>query len=220
MGKHSAHLVWDWNGTLLDDIHAVIEATNASFAEIGLEPITLERYRDLYCVPVPRFYERLMGRLPTDAEWAVMDEVFHRHYWQRADACGLAAGAAELLAKRQAAGRTQSLLSLAPHEHLIPIVRRHGIEARFTRVDGRIGGSHTGKTEHMVRHLAALEGVAADRIVVIGDAVDDAVAAHHVGARAVLYSGGSHSTASLLLAGVPVVDTLAEAVLVAEEMLE
>ncbi|MFI2366808.1 HAD family hydrolase [Streptomyces sp. NPDC018833] len=217
-GNHSAHLVWDWNGTLLDDIGAVIEATNVAFAEIGLEQITLERYRELYCVPVPRFYERLMGRLPTDDEWLVMDAAFHRHYWARADACSLAAGAAELLVRRQESGLTQSLLSLAPHEHLIPIVRRHGIEERFVRVDGRLGASVTGKAEHMVRHLSALEGVASDRVVVIGDAADDAVAAGHVGAKAVLYTGGSHSRRSLEKAGAPVVDSLEEAVAVAEEL--
>ncbi|MET7362618.1 HAD family hydrolase [Streptomyces sp. NPDC005562] len=213
-----AHIVWDWNGTLLHDIHAVIDATNASFAELGLEPITLERYRDLYCVPVPRFYERLMGRLPSDAEWQVMDTVFHKHYWTRVDTCSLAEGASELLAGRRADGRTQSLLSLAPHEHLVPIVRRHGIHEYFVRVDGRTDASHDGKAERMVRHLAELEGVDVDRVVVIGDALDDAVAAAHVGARAVLYTGGSHSRASLELAGVPVVDSLAEAVDVAERL--
>ncbi|MFG3494475.1 HAD family hydrolase [Streptomyces sp. NPDC047928] len=219
MGKHGTHLVWDWNGTLLDDIDAVIGATNAAFEEIGLEPITLARYRELYCVPVPLFYQRLMGRLPTDAEWAVMDGAFHRHYWARADACGLTDGAAELLAASAAVGRTQSLLSLAPHERLIPIVRRHGIEERFVRVDGRIGESTAGKAEHMVRHLLALEGVAAERVVVIGDAADDAVAATHVGAKAVLYTGGSHSRASLESVGVPVVDSLQEAVAVAEDLI-
>ncbi|MCF3125707.1 HAD family hydrolase [Streptomyces arenae] len=220
MGKlmRGAHIVWDWNGTLLHDIHAVIEATNASFAEIGMEPITLERYRDLYCVPVPLFYERLMGRLPTDAEWRVMDTAFHKHYWARVDACGLAEGAAELLAARRAEGRTQSLLSLAPHEHLVPIVRRHGIQEHFVRIDGRTDDSHAGKAERMVRHLAELQGVAAERVVVIGDAVDDARAAAHVGARAVLYTGGSHSRVSLEAAGVPVVDSLAEAVDTAERL--
>ncbi|MEU7649543.1 HAD family hydrolase [Streptomyces huasconensis] len=214
-----AHIVWDWNGTLLHDIHAVIEATNASFAEIGLEPITLERYRELYCVPIPRFYERLMGRLPSDTEWRLMDAVFHKHYWARAEGCGLAEGAARLLAARRAEGRTQSLLSLAPHEHLVPLVRRHGIAEHFVRIDGRTDDSHAGKAERMVRHLAALEGVTAavERVVVIGDAVDDAVAAAHVGARAVLYTGGSHSRASLETAGVPVVDSLEEAVVVAEQ---
>ncbi|MFG2332333.1 HAD family hydrolase [Streptomyces sp. NPDC048604] len=214
MGKH---LVWDWNGTLLDDIHAVIGATNAAFEELGLEPITLERYRELYTVPVPKFYERLMGRLPTDAEWVVMDDAFHQHYWARADACGLMAGAAELLAERQAAGRTQSLLSLAPHDRLIPIVRRHGIEERFVRVDGRLDASTSGKAGHMVRHVEAL-GVAPSSVVVIGDAADDAVAAAHVGAKAVLFTGGSHSRASLARVGVPVVDSLAEAVAVADEL--
>ncbi|MET7766283.1 HAD family hydrolase [Streptomyces sp. NPDC005355] len=216
--KHVTHIVWDWNGTLFHDIDAVISATNASFAEIGLPPVTLERYRDLYCVPVPLFYERLMGRLPTDDEWEVMDEAFHRHYWALAEGAGLALGARQLLTEWQEAGLTQSLCSLAPHEYLVPLVRTHGIESHFIRVDGRIGQSNTGKAEQMVRHIAALEGVPPHRIVVIGDALDDAVAAEHVGARAVLYTGGSHSRASLLAAGVPVADTLAEAVREAEAL--
>ena len=210
--------MWDWNGTLLHDIDAVIEATNAAFAELGLPPITLERYRELYCVPVPRFYERLMGRLPTEEEWAEMDAVFHRHYFARAEHVSLAEGAAELLAARQAAGLTQSLCSLAPHEHLVPLVRRHGIERHFVRVDGSLGGTGGGKARQMAAHVAALDGFDPRRTVVIGDAVDDAVAAAHVGARAVLYTGGSHSRVSLETAGVPVVDSLAEAVEVAERM--
>ncbi|AJF65463.1 HAD family hydrolase [Streptomyces vietnamensis] len=217
MGKHGKHLVWDWNGTLLDDIGAVIGATNAAFAELGLEEITLERYRELYTVPVPKFYERLMGRLPTDEEWTLMDGTFHRHYWARAESCTLTAGAAELLAARQESGFTQSLLSLAPHADLVPLVARYGIAERFLRVDGRVDASTDGKSGHMVRHLAAL-GVSAERVVVIGDAADDAIAAAHVGARAVLYTGGSHSRASLARVGVPVVDSLAEAVAVAEEL--
>jgi phosphoglycolate phosphatase-like HAD superfamily hydrolase len=219
MGKNRVtHIVWDWNGTLFHDIDAVIMATNASFGEVGLPPITLERYRELYCVPVPLFYERLMGRLPTEDEWEIMDEAFHRHYWALAESAALALGARELLAEWQGAGLTQSLCSLAPHENLLPLVRTHGIERHFVRVDGRTGQSTTGKAEQMARHLAALEKVPSQRVVVIGDAVDDAVAAEHVGARAVLYTGGSHSRASLLAAGVPVVDTLEEAVREAEAL--
>jgi phosphoglycolate phosphatase-like HAD superfamily hydrolase len=214
----STHLVWDWNGTLFHDIDAVIEATNASFAEIGLPPITLDRYRELYCVPVPRFYERLIGRLPSDAEWQVMDSSFHRHYWRLAESCRLAEGAAELLAARQAAGLTQSLCSLAPHAELVPIVAAQGISGRFLRVDGRTDSSTAGKSEQMVRHISSLDGVDPRQVVVIGDALDDAAAAAHAGAHAVLYTGGSHSRAALEAAGVPVVDTLAEAVEQAERI--
>ncbi|MFI7384605.1 HAD family hydrolase [Streptomyces sp. NPDC049813] len=220
MGKHiaAAHIVWDWNGTLFHDNDAIIRATNAAFEEIGLAPITLERYRALYCVPVPKFYERLMGRLPTAAEWDVMDEAFHRHYAQHSAACRLADGVESLLAGWQDAGRSQSILSMYEHEQLVPLVKQLGITSRFVRIDGRTGPSGGSKAEHMVRHLRALRGVAPERTVVIGDAADDAVAALGVGARAVLYTGGSHGRASLEGVGAPVVDTLAEAVREAERI--
>ncbi|MGC5041200.1 MULTISPECIES: HAD family hydrolase [unclassified Streptomyces] len=210
--KTGAHIVWDWNGTLFHDIDAIIGATNAAFAELGLEPLTLEKYRELYCVPVPKFYERLMGRLPTEAEWERMDDIFHRYYAEHRVRCGLTLGAEELLAGWRLAGRSQSILSMYVHEELVPLVRGFGIEPHFIRVDGRTGPSGGSKAEHMVRHLASLNGVAPERTVVIGDAADDAVAALHVGARAVLYTGGSHSRASLEAVGVPVVDSLEEAV--------
>ncbi|MEW1657101.1 MULTISPECIES: HAD family hydrolase [unclassified Streptomyces] len=218
MRKPAAHIVWDWNGTLFHDIDAVIAATNSAFAEIGLEPITLERYRELYCVPVPRFYERLMGRLPTEAEWLVMDAAFQRHYTAHRVGCGLADGAETLLESWQAAGRSQSILSLFGHDELIPLVSGLGIAPRFVRVEGRTGPSGGSKSAHMVRHLAGLESVDPGRTVVIGDAVDDAVAARDAGAHAVLYTGGSHSRRSLAVTGAPVVDSLAEAVQVAEEL--
>lgn len=213
MGKHeSAHIVWDWNGTLFHDNDAIIGATNAASAELGLAPITLEQYRALYCVPVPKFYERLMGRLPTDAEWEAMDEIFHRYYAEHRALCGLTDGAAELLAGWRSAGGSQSLLSMYVHEELVPLVRGFGIEPHFVRVEGRVGPSGGSKAEHMVRHLRSLGEVRPGKTVVIGDAADDAVAARAVGAQAVLYTGGSHGRASLEQVGVPVVDSLAEAV--------
>ncbi|MEU6093213.1 HAD family hydrolase [Streptomyces sp. NPDC047079] len=219
MGTYgSAHIVWDWNGTLFHDNDAIIGATNAAFVELGLEPITLEKYRALYCVPVPKFYERLMGRLPTDTEWEVMDEIFHRYYAEHRVRCGLTEGAVELLAGWRSAGRSQSLLSMYVHEELVPLVRGFGIEGHFVRVEGRTGPSGGSKAEHMVRHIRALDAIDTSRTVVIGDAADDAVAARHVGARAVLYTGGSHGRASLEAAGVPVVDTLEEAVAEAERL--
>jgi phosphoglycolate phosphatase-like HAD superfamily hydrolase len=219
-GAPRPHIVWDWNGTLFHDLDATIHATNAAFAEVGLEPITLEQYRALYRVPVPRFYERLMGRMPTQREWEVMDGLFHHHYKAHLAACDLTEGVRELLHGWRASGRSQSILSMHGHDELVPLVRGFGIEPHFLRIDGRDGPSGGTKAEHMVRHLSALDvhGVTPGATVVIGDALDDALAAREAGARAVLYTGGSHSRTSLEEAGVPVVDTLTEAVSLAERL--
>jgi phosphoglycolate phosphatase-like HAD superfamily hydrolase len=214
-----AHLVWDWNGTLFHDTEVVVAASNAAFAEIGLPPLTVDRYRELYCFPIPLFYERLMGRAPTTEEWLRMDGAFHVHYAAYSATCSLAEGAELLLERWEAGGHSQSILSLYGHEELVPLVRGFGIERRFIRVDGRTGPSGGSKAEHMVRHLAALgEVVDRDRTVVIGDADDDALAAAHAGVRAVLHTGGSHTRETLAATGAAVVDSLAEAVALAEEL--
>ncbi|MFC5667937.1 HAD family hydrolase [Kitasatospora misakiensis] len=207
------HIVWDWNGTLFHDMEAVLGASNAAFATIGVGPMTLQEYREQYEIPIPRFYQRLLGRMPSDAEWLLLDDAFHDHYHRLSVACGLTDGVRELLDAWRAAGHSQSLLSMYEHDRLVPIVEGFGLTGQFLRVDGRSGPAGGQKAEHLVRHLAELgEWVDPARTVLIGDAADDALAALNAGAHAVLYTGGSHTREKLEPVGVPVVDTLAEAV--------
>ncbi|MHA6760358.1 HAD family hydrolase [Streptacidiphilus sp. PAMC 29251] len=217
-----AHIVWDWNGTLFDDVEVVVAASNAAFAEISLPPLTVQQYREQYRIPVVDFYEQLMGRAPTPEEWLRMDASFHSHYETLRDTCGLSAGVELLLADWSGRGSSQSLLSMYGHEELLPLVRRFGLEQYFARVDGRVSTSGvSGKAEHLVRHLAAIvPAVDPARTVLIGDVVDDAVAAAHVGAHAVLYSGGAHARSELEQVGVPVADTLAQAIAYAQELVK
>lgn len=219
-----AHIVWDWNGTLFDDLEVVVAASNATFAEVNLPPLTVEQYREQYRVPIVGFYEQLMGRAPTPEEWLRMDASFHNHYESFRDTCRLTAGVETVLAEWTAGSlRSQSLLSMYAHDDLLPLVRRLGLEQHFLRVDGRVSTSGvSGKAEHLVRHLAALAPaeVTPARTVLIGDVVDDALAAAHVGAHAVLYTGGSHARSELERVGVPVADTLAQAVAYAQELVK
>jgi phosphoglycolate phosphatase-like HAD superfamily hydrolase len=219
-----AHIVWDWNGTLFDDLPVVVAASNAAFAEFGIAPLSIEKYRETYCIPILDFYERLMGRRPSPDEWQRMDASFHAHYSARRDACGLTPGAESLLTQWTGTGaRSQSLLSMYGHDELVPLVRRLGLERHFLRVDGRDGTSGlTGKSQYLVRHLTALapEGITPGSTVLIGDAVDDALAAAHAGAHAVLFAGGSHARSELERVGVPVADTLAEAVAFAQDLVK
>ncbi|MFF1872634.1 HAD hydrolase-like protein [Streptomyces sp. CB03911] len=207
------HIVWDWNGTLFHDMEAVLGASNAAFATLGIGPLSLQEYREQYEIPIPLFYQRLLGRLPSEAEWILLDDAFHDRYHELSPACGLTEGALGLLSAWGESGHSQSLLSMYEHDRLVPVVERFGISGHFVRVDGRSGPSGGQKATYLSRHLAALgERVDPARTVLIGDAADDARAALSVGAHAVLYTGGSHTREKLEPVGVPVVDSLAEAV--------
>ena len=103
---------------------------------------------------------------------------------------------------------------MLPEELLLAAVEGHGLCDYFVRIDGLRGAVRGGaKLEHLVTHRERLGAVPA-RTVMIGDTVDDAVAAGGAGLECVLLDGGRglHSSEALASAGVPVVASLAEAV--------
>ncbi|GAB3669947.1 HAD-IA family hydrolase [Actinocorallia lasiicapitis] len=204
------HIVWDWNGTLLNDRAAVLGATYEVFRGTEADGVTADQVTAVYTRPIWVAYEKLLGRPLHEGEWERLDRVFHKHYERLFAEAPLADDAHRALTLWSEAGRTQSILSMAGHDHLIPTVDKFGITPFFTRVDGLRGAPGGGKAEHMAVHVAEL-GVNPADVLVIGDAADDAVAAAHVGANAVLYTGGMQRREELEKAGVPVLDSLLEA---------
>jgi phosphoglycolate phosphatase-like HAD superfamily hydrolase len=208
------HLVWDWNGTLLDDLEIVIEAVNRSIASFGGKPITADDYRDHYTRPVRHFYDNLFGRVIDDEEWLRLNTGFHDAYFELAEEVELARGARAAMDALEASGWTQSLLSMSPQDWLDGIVDRLGLTERFELVDGLSGPTGGLKAVHLEGHLAAL-AVPGKSAVVVGDTPDDVAAARHVGAMPILFHGGSHHLDALAQIGVPVAETVAEAVEIA-----
>mgnify|MGYP001818945521 CR=1 FL=1 len=212
------HVIWDWNGTLFDDLPIVVEAVNESLALFGIEPIDEDGYRSHYTRPVFGFYERLLGRPVTGDEWKSIDRTFHDHYRLNLGRAGLAADArAALDLIDRTHGGTQSLLSMWWHDELAPLVQRLGIDRYMVRVDGNQGSAGDTKTAHLERHLEKLaaalgETLPPSRVVMIGDSFDDFAAAAEIGVRCVLFDGGSHHRDELEAAGAPVADSLLDAV--------
>lgn len=209
-----AHLVWDWNGTLLDDIAVVVAATNASLATVGGPAVTADEHRRDYRRPISEYYAYVLGRPVSPAEFQVLDQAFHDSYRAGLPNCRLALDA---LAAVAAWTGTQSLLSMFFHDELLPAVKSHGLDAHLCRVDGlraTVGGGP--KAPHLQAHLAAI-GVDPADCVLIGDSLDDAEAATEVGARVVLYQGGFTDAGRLRATGFPVASTLLEAVAYAQD---
>ncbi|SCL20420.1 Phosphoglycolate phosphatase, HAD superfamily [Micromonospora nigra] len=206
------HLVWDWNGTLLNDLSLVVTATNAAFASVGGPTVTPDEHRVRFRRPIADYYAEVLGRAVDDEAFGRLDRIFHDAYRTGLTTCELAHDAAVAM---EAWPGTQSLLSMWFHDELVPAVHTYGLAGRFTRMDGlraQVGGGR--KAESLRRHLTEL-GVPGREVVLIGDSLDDADAALSVGGRVVLYTGGFTDPDRLRASGHPVADTLAAAVTLA-----
>ena len=209
------HLVWDWNGTLLDDLSLVVSSTNEAFAAAGGRSVDADEHRSRFRRPVAEFYAEILGRAVDQEEFGRLDRIFHDAYRLGLTDMALAADATAAL--KQWPG-TQSLLSMWFHSELVPAVETYGLSGVFTRVDGlraELGG-HL-KAGHLAEHLAGL-GLTGEQVVLIGDSLDDAAAADAVGGQIVLYTGGFPDPSRLRASGRPVADSLVEAVTIARTL--
>jgi phosphoglycolate phosphatase-like HAD superfamily hydrolase len=209
------HLVWDWNGTLLDDLSLVVSSTNTAFEAVGGRIVDADEHRSRFRRPVAEFYAEILGRAVDEEEFGELDRIFHDAYRLGLTSMTLAADA--MTAIKTWPG-SQSLLSMWFHNELVPAVETYGLAGVFTRVDGlrtEVGG-HL-KAGHLATHLDGL-GVTGDEVVLIGDSLDDAAAADAVGGKVVLYTGGFTHPDRLRASGRPVADTLLEAVEIARAL--
>lgn len=203
------HLVWDWNGTLLNDLDLVVACTNTAFAAAAGPVVSADEHRRQFRRPIVEYYAEVLGRVVDADEFGRLDRIFHDAYRLGLTNCALAADATNAL--RDWSG-SQSLLSMWFHDELVPAVSGHGLTGLFRRVDGlraAVGGDR--KAAHLAAHLAALE-VDGAAVVLVGDSLDDAEAAAAVGARCVLYTGGFTEPSRLRESGHPVAESLTEAV--------
>ncbi|GAB2650885.1 HAD family hydrolase [Kribbella swartbergensis] len=206
-----SHVVWDWNGTLLNDNDAVLTAVNAVCADFGRAGLTWAEWQAVYARPMRVSYQQILERLLDDEEWARVDKLYHERYDALLHTCGLAAGVPAELQRWADSGRTQSLLSMWFHARLVPTIEHFGLTGYFTRIDGLAGDVGGGsKTESLVRHLEA-QGLDPADVVLIGDVVDDAVAAQAAGTECILVTTGAMAPAALETTGVPVTNSVQEA---------
>lgn len=211
------HVVWDWNGTLVEDLPVVVESVNAALDAIGERPITDDDYRANYTRPVERFYDQLLERPITVGEWETLDRVFHEVYRAALDRVPLTVDAIDAIDAVSVRGWSQSILSMWWEEELLEVVARHGLIDRMALVQGNRDDPGGEKASHLLRHLKTLD-MGPESVVMIGDSIDDARAAGVVGTACVLYDGGSHHVVDLEDLGVPVTDSLVAAVEIATQI--
>ena len=201
-------LVWDWNGTLLDDVDACVAALNRLLSRRALPAVDRGFFRRRFAFPARTFYAEI-GIDVAHEDWDALAREYHDAY--RAQTLRLNALARDALEAARRGGFRQAVLSALRSDYLAEDLRRFGLEGYFDAVSGSDNLDGASKTANAAQLAASLAG---EDVVVIGDSLHDREAADVMGARFVAFGGGSHAPERLRGSG-PVAATLPEAVAIA-----
>lgn len=205
------HIIWDWNGTLLNDISASLASVNDMLALRGKPPIDIDYYRDCIGVPIVKFYEKVFDL--ENEDYSVIIKQYNNGYLFHLDSCGLTDGAVDMLDYFAEKGIKQAIVSSSNNEQLQVNVKKYGIYDRFDAVLGAADYYAGSKIERAVEYLKAS---GAGRVLVVGDLEHDAEMAAQLGADCVLLTSGHENRERLYAANAKVISDLRDLIAIAE----
>lgn len=202
------HVVWDWNGTLLDDLHCCVDVTNTLLVEYGLPTLdSVAAYQQIFRFPVAEYYADLGFDTRPGGDFDSASVRFLELYHAAAVRCELHAGAKETLRKLNAAGVRQVVISASEQQNLLnqlaPFELRGWLDGAYGIAD-IFAASKAG----IAKRWLETTGVDSAEVVFVGDSEHDYEIAASLGARCILFSGGHHSKTHLETLGAPVVNDL------------
>lgn len=194
------HIIWDWNGTLLDDLWLSVAAMNNLLQRRKMQPLKQARYLDIFTFPVKDYYERLGFDFKVEP-FSVSGTEFINEYTRRMFEPVLHTGAVPFLEEVHNRGLSQSLLSAASQQMLEKLMDYHGLRKYFTKLIGQNNHYANGKIEAGKAWIKKLH-FRSHEILFIGDTIHDREVAEALGADCVLLSHGHTSSERLLKSGV------------------
>ena len=201
------HIIWDFNGTLFQDVDAGIVSVNTMLAERGIKTIqSVEEYREIFRFPVIDYYRDL--GFDFDAEpFDVLAPIWIDLYNKNSANAPLQEGALEALRAFGDLGIPQLLLSATEINMLKGQLETLGITKYFDKIMG-LDNIHAHSKKAIALDWAASNPSA--RPLFIGDSLHDAEVASAVGANCVLVANGHQSVKRLEESGFPVFSSLTD----------
>jgi phosphoglycolate phosphatase len=208
MFSNYKHIIWDWNGTLLNDVGLCVDIINGVLAKRNLDALTLSYYRDIFTFPIKNYYKKA----GFDFNKYTFEEVgleWMSEYERRRNECVLHEGAMETLILLQKKKIEQSILSAYHHKTLMEIVSRFKLNRYFKYIIGLDNIYATSKVElgkELMKNISNGE----EKVLLIGDTEHDYEVAREIGSDCVLIADGHQSKEKLIACNVPVFDSLSE----------
>ena len=200
------HIIWDWNGTLLDDGWLFVDVMNSILRSRGMNTITLEKYREIFGFPVKDYYLKL----GFDLEKEPFEESgleFIKEYKNRRYDAQLYPEVIPLLIELGARGICNSILS-AQHQTLLDdLTQYYNIRDYFIGIIGLDNHYAHSKVENGIECANRID-VSLQEILMIGDTDHDFEVAGVIGIDCLLLSHGHHCSKRLKKTGAKVVQNL------------
>ena len=168
------NIIFDWSGTLMNDLPAVWEATNYVFQRAGAPPMSLEQFRAEFCLPFTRFYDRFIPQvsLPQLEQW------FHERFPQLQYMVTELPHARQFLEFCRGRGVLTFVLSSVNHDYYLAQAERAGLRQYLDH-------AYTGIWDKTVKiqEIIDTHRLAADETLLVGDMRHDIETARQGGIR-------------------------------------
>jgi phosphoglycolate phosphatase len=200
------HVIWDWNGTLLDDAWLCVDAMNHLLAKRGLPLIDEDRYQREFTFPVEAYYRTIGFEFVRETFQSVAHE-FLAQYDRRRVECDLQPGVRGVISALAARGYTQSVLSAMEQSRLEAAISHVGLLEQFVDLIG-IGDCYAGGKIGQGREYIARLEFNPSEIMMIGDTLHDYEVAEALGIGCILIPSGHCSRERIVSCGAMVLDTV------------
>ncbi len=201
------HIIWDWNGTLLDDVGAALNSVNTMLERRGKSPIDMDQYYEYIDIPIKKFYEHIFDL--ENEEYSGILKEYNDGYENQMYEIGLSNGAREALNIIRSNGLRQSVISSCEQNQLNYYVKYFDLENYFDAVLGAEDFFASSKIERAKRYIESNQ-INPLSVLVVGDLVHDYEMAKTIGANCVLVSTGHQSESALLDCGANVVSSVSQ----------
>ena len=204
------HIIWDWNGTLLDDAWLCVKVMNLLLKKRNLRFIDLEKYQTVFGFPIIEYYRRL-GFTFDDEPFQVPGTEFIVEYNKRYFEPKLQQDALQALIYFQKCNIKQSILSAQEEKQLNRFMIHFNLSQYFENVMGLNNHYADGKIEAGKKLLKKLN-IPINEILIIGDTVYDYDVSVALGVDCILIHRHHQLKSTLIKTGVPTFESLSDVI--------
>lgn len=202
------YIIWDWNGTLLDDTRLCVEIMNELLEKRNLPKITKEIYLEVFTFPVKEYYTKIGFDFTTEP-FEIPAIEFIEKYNQRVLSCFLHADAIEVLNYFKNEGVRQFILSAMHQEILDNCIQNFGISRYFESISGLDNHYAVSKSKNGEKLISDF-GINNQNLMFIGDTCHDSEVAEILSCKCTLVANGHQSENVLRKTGAIVLNNLLE----------